>query len=142
MNESSSFRRVLRLTAGGSLLCLAAMSGAAAQEQMISIAVFADHYVVAGRSFDDLDALEDAIAPAQPRRVQLAACGDGTARALRAAAHRFRNASLELRTADRRDAACQPASMARAMHVSQTAGPRPTGIYDEAVDRWWNSLQP
>jgi hypothetical protein len=141
MNESWSLRRTI-LAAGGSLLWLLPIGGAGAQTPAVSVGVFPDHYVAAGRSFDDLNALEDAIAPMRPERVQLTACGDGTARALRAAAHRFRNASLELRTAARGDAACEPGSAARAVRVSQIAGPRPTGIHDEAVDRWWNGMQP
>jgi hypothetical protein len=142
MTEQTGFRRAIGLAAGVSVLWLTATGSVAAQARTISISAFADHYVVAGRVIDDLDALEDLVAPLRPQSVQLAACGDGAARSLRAAAHRFRHASLELRVAAAGDPACQAAPMARAMRVSQPAGPRPTSIHDDAVDRWWNGLQP
>ncbi|MDQ3024874.1 MAG: hypothetical protein M3R04_10955 [bacterium] len=47
---------------------------------------------------------------------------------------------LDLRTAGVDDIACQSASAARAVPVSQRFGQRPFGIYDEAVDRWWSTL--
>jgi hypothetical protein len=142
MTNASGFRGAIRVTLGASMLWLAAVGSVAAQAQPASVAVFADHYVVAGRAMDDLDALEDAIAPQRPQQVQLTACGDGSARALRAAAHRFRHASLDLRSAGSSDAACQAAPVARAMRVSQAAGPRPISIHHDAVDRWWSNLQP
>jgi hypothetical protein len=72
--------------------------------------------------------------------VRLEACGEGTARALGAAAHRFRNLYLDLRFSDTDDAMCASASAARAEPVSQRFGLRPYGINDEAVDHWWRSL--
>ena len=77
----------------------------------------------------------------RPRGVRLEACGEGASRALRAAAHRFRNFYLDLRTAGIDDTACQPASVARAVPVSQRFGQGPFSIYDEAVDRWWSTVE-
>ena len=142
MKNASTIRRTVRLSAGVTALWLAAVTSAAAQAPVVSVAVFADHYVLGGRYIDDLDALEDAIAAIRPRGVRIEACGAGTARALRAAAHRFRNLYQELRVASDSDLACLPASVAGVVSVSQRVGQRPFGIYDEAVDRWWNNLIP
>jgi len=108
----------------------------------VSIAVFAEHYVLAGQSIDDLDALEDAVSAMRPRTVRIDACGGGTARAQRAAAHRFRNLYLDLRVVETSAPSCQAAITPRAVPVSQRSGQRPFGIYDEAVDRWWNNVMP
>jgi hypothetical protein len=75
----------------------------------------------------------------RPRGVRLTACGERVSRALRAATHRFRNFYLDLRAAGSMTE-FQSVSSARAVPVSQRFGQRPFGIYDEAVDRWWNTL--
>ncbi len=142
MKNESSLRRTMQLAAAATAVWLATPGAAGAQVPMVSVAVFADHYVVAGRFIDDLDTLEDAIAAMRPQGVRLEACGDGTARAQRAAAHRFRNLYLDLRVAGSGDSVCQPASSARAVPISQRSGQRPLSIYDDAVDRWWNNLMP
>ena len=140
MKNDSSVRRIIQLVAATTAVWLATTGAVAAQVPVVGIAVFADHYVLDGRHIDDLDRLEDAIAQMHPRGVRLEACGEGASRALRAATHRFRNLYLDLRTAGVDDTACQPASAARAVTVSQRFGQRPFGIYDEAVDRWWSTL--
>jgi hypothetical protein len=130
----------VRLGTAVAALCAATTTPVAAQIPTVTVAVFADHYVFAGRSFDDLDRLEDAIAAAQLRGLQLEACGDQTARAQRAAAHRFRNLYLDLRSNGKENALCQPASDARVAPASQRFGQRPYGIQDEAVDLWWSTI--
>ena len=142
MKNDSSLRRTIRLAAAATALWLATTGAAVGQTPApaVTVAVFADHYVLAGRFIDDLDRLEDAIAAMHPRGVRLDACGEGISRALRAATHRFRNLYLDLRTAAIDDAACQSASVPRAVPVSQRFGQRPFGIYDEAVDRWWSTI--
>jgi hypothetical protein len=140
MKNDSSLRRAIQLVAAATAVWLATTGTVGAQVPVVSVAVFADHYALGGRYIDDLDRLEDAIAAMRPRGVRLDACGEGTSRALRAATHRFRNLYLDLRTAGINDAACQSASVARAVPVSQRFGQRPFGIYDEAVDRWWSTL--
>ena len=142
MKNESSLRRTIQLAAAATAVWLAATGAVAAQVPVVSVAVFADHYVVAGRFIDDLDTLEDAIAAMRPQGVRLEACGDGTARAQRAAAHRFRNLYLDLRVAGSGDSVCQPVSSARAVPISQRSGQRPLSIYDDAVDRWWNNVMP
>jgi hypothetical protein len=140
MKNESSVRRAIQLVAATTAAWLATTGAVAAQVPVVSVAVFADHYVLSGRYLDDLDSLEDAVAATRTRGVRLEACGEGASRALRAATHRFRNLYLDLRTAGINDAACQTASVARAVPVSQRFGQRPFGIYDEAVDRWWSTL--
>ena len=142
MKNDSSLRRTIQLAAAATAVWLVMTGAVAAQVPVISVAVFADHYAVAGRYIDDLDTLEDAVAVMHPRGVRLEACGEGTSRALRAATHRFRNLYLDLRVNLIDDTTCQSASVARAVPVSQRFGQRPFGIYDEAVDRWWNNVMP
>src|SRR5678815_3131774 len=140
MKNESSVRRTIQLIAAATALWLATTGGVAAQEPVVSVAVFTDHYVLGGRYIDDLDELVVAIATARPRGVRIEACGEGASRAFRAAAHRFRNFYLDLRTAGIDDTACQSASVARAMPVSQSLGQGPFNINDEAVDRWWSTV--
>ncbi|MGZ8992640.1 MAG: hypothetical protein ACXW16_01360 [Burkholderiaceae bacterium] len=140
MKNESSVRRTIRLAAAATAVWFATTGGVAAQVPVVTVAVFADHYVLGGRYIDDLDRLEDAIAEMRPRGVRLEACGEGASRALRAATHRFRNLYLDLRFSLVDDTVCQSASVARAVPVSQRFGQRPFGIYDDAVDRWWSTL--
>jgi len=140
MKNAFSLRRTIQLLAAATAVWLATTGAVAAQVPMVSVTVFADQYALGGKYIDDLDRLEDAIAEMRPRGVRLEACGEGASRALRAATHRFRNMYLDLRTAGINDTACQSASVARAVPVSQRFGQRPFGIYDEAVDRWWSTL--
>lgn len=142
MKNDSSLRRTIQLAAAATAVWLATTGAVGAQVPVVTVAIFPDHYVLAGRYIDDLDTLEDAIAMMHPRGVRLEACGEGTSRALRAATHRFRNLYLDLRVAGSDDPACQPAPIARAVPASQRVGQRPFGIYDDAVDRWWNNLMP
>ena len=142
MKNDSSLRRTIQLAAAATALWLATTGAVVAQVPVVTVAIFPDHYVLAGRYIDDLDTLEDAIAVMHPRGVRLEACGEGTSRALRAANHRFRNLYLDLRVAGTGDLACQPPPIARAVPASQRMGQRPFGIYDDAVDRWWNNLMP
>ena len=142
MKNDSSLRRTIQLAAAATAVWLATTGAVGAQVPVVTVAIFPDHYVLAGRYIDDLDTLEDAIAVMHPRGVRLEACGEGTSRALRAATHRFRNLYLDLRVAGTDDSACQPAPIARAVPASQRLGQRPFGIYDDAVDRWWNNLMP
>jgi len=140
MTNRSSLRRTIQLEMAGAALCISIAGAAFAQTPVATVATFADHYVYAGRSFDDLDRLEDAVVAAHPRGVRLEACGGGTARALSAAAHRFRNLYLDLRLDSVDDTTCATASAARAVPVSQRFGLLPYGINDEAVDRWWHTI--
>jgi len=139
MNQTSR-RRIIRLGVAGAALCISITGAALGQTPVATVAIFADHYVYDGRYFDDLDRLEDAVLAAHPGGVRLEACGDGTARALRAATHRFRNLYLDLRLDSVDKTKCASASAPRAVPVSQRFGPRPYGVNDESVDLWWQTI--
>lgn len=145
MGEQAGLRGVIRLlTTSTPALAIAVGAQAAAPpwEPDLRIAVQPDHYVLNGRVIDDLDALERAVEALRPRMLQLDACGGGTARAQRAAVHRFRALYLELRVSETDAPGCQATAAAQLTPVVQRPGRRPTGIDDEAVDRWWQQLMP
>jgi len=118
------------------------VAAAQAPAPEVTVVIFAERYVLAGREFDDLDGLEGAVDATRPTVVRLYACGEGTARAQRAAAHRFQAQYLELRVLDAYSPICRAAAGPRAMPVSQGFGPKPSGIDDEAVDRCWHQQMP
>jgi hypothetical protein len=140
MRNDPKLRRTIQLGAAAAAVWLVSSGAASTPAAVVPVAVFADHYVLAGRSYDDLDALEDAIAAMHARGVRLEACGENTARAQLSAAHRFRNLYLDLRASGADQAACQPAFVARAVPAGQRFGLKPYGINDEAVGRWWSAV--
>jgi len=145
MKKDSSIRWSVGLVvATASVLWFGALGPATAQTPRphASIAVFDEHYVFAGQHFDDLDALQDAVNAKLPWFVRLDSCSGAAARAQLAAAHRFRHLYLELRVLEPSALSCQSAVAPRVVPVSQRTGQRPFGIYDEAVDRWWNNVMP
>jgi hypothetical protein len=111
-----------------------APSGAASYATVI---VHATHFAVAGRAFDEVDALGSAIEAQRPHAVAIHACGPGTTRGLRAAVYRLRAWPLVLHVHDRNDAACT-GTAAMALPVGQ----RGLRIDDEAVDRYWSRIEP
>lgn len=128
--------------AAATVVWLGLVDGAAAQSPGVTVTVFADHYVLGDRAFDDLDALEAVVRAGEPRSIRLDACGTGTARAQQAAAHRFRATSLELRLLDAASTECRTAVVPRAVPATLRADARPTGIDDAAVERWWHAMMP
>lgn len=103
----------------------------------VRVAVHATHYAVAGRAFDEVNALAAAIEAMRPNSVGIDACGPGTTRALMAAVHRLRAWPLHLRMHNSGDDAC-----AKQSAVSAGVGQRGLRIDDEAVNRYWNSIAP
>jgi len=128
--------------AGALTLGMAAPPVAQAPTDEVSIAVFADHYVVAGRSIDDLNVLETTLQTVPDRPIQLNRCGAGTARALNAAANRFRDRPIEIRPPAAEAPQCADA-VPTMRRVSETTKPLPLGIDDATVERYWDdSIQP
>jgi hypothetical protein len=123
--------------AGALVLGVAAVPAAQAPTDEVSIAVFADHYVLEGKSIDDLNVLETKLQAAPDRPIQLNQCGSGTARALKAAAHRFRDRPIDMRSpaADAPQCADAVPTMRR---VFETTKPLPLGIDDATVERYWD----
>jgi hypothetical protein len=127
---------------GALVLGVAALPAAQAPRDEVSIAVFADHYVLAGRSIDDLNVLETTLQAAQGRPIRLNQCGSGTARALKAAAHRFRDHPIDIRSPAAESPQCADA-VPTMRRVSETTKPLPLGIDDATVERYWDeSIQP
>jgi len=127
---------------GALALAVAPLPAAQAPRDEVRIAVFADHYVLAGRSIDDLNVLETALQTAPDRPIQLNQCGSGTDRALKAAAHRFRDRPVEMRlpAADAPQCADAAPTMRRVFETTQRL---PLGIDDAAVERYWDySIMP
>jgi hypothetical protein len=127
------------------LLAVAAFVGvasiAAAQPiPALRIVVNEAHYVFDGKVFDDLDDLERAVGAAAPSSLTLDACGPGSARALKGAAHRFGRLPLRLDVPGTDAASCT--ATARAVHVAQRIGPGPWGIDDAAVAAYWMRVMP
>jgi hypothetical protein len=118
------------------------MADVRAAKPEITITIFADHYVLEGRVIDDLDVLEKAVNSVGPRTVRLQACGRSADYAQRAAAHRFRSSSLELRLLELHEAACQAIPAPRAIPVRTLRGRAPYGIDDKVVDQWWHASMP
>ena len=114
-------------------------AGAAALKPDVVITVFAEHYVLESRMFDDLDLLEGVVGAMRPQAVRVEACGAKADRAQRAAAHRFRNLNLELRILEPHSPACRASAKSLQIPVSARHGTRPFGIDDEAIDRWWHA---
>jgi hypothetical protein len=111
-----------------------ARPGAASDATVI---VHATHFAVAGRAFDEVDALGSAIEVLRPHSVAIHACGPGTTRALRAAVYRLRAWPLHLQVHERSDAACT-----RSAALTLRVGQRGLRIDDEEVDRYWNLIAP
>jgi hypothetical protein len=108
----------------------------------IAITIFTDHYVLEDRVIDNLDVLEKAVSPAGARTIRLDACGAVADHAQRAAAHRFRAMSLELRLLEAHDSACRVIHATREIAVSAPRGQLPFRIDDEVVDQWWHASMP
>ena len=70
MKNDSSVRRTIQLVAATTAVWLATTGAVAAQVPVVTVAVFADHYVLGGRYIDDLDELVVAVATAASARSQ------------------------------------------------------------------------
>ena len=139
MKQQHSHSFLLRVMAAATASSAVA-SNAAAEVGVppdVTVAVYATHYVLAGRAFDDLDKLSAAIDALSPRSIGIDACGPGTTRALMAAAYRLHARPLHLRAHDRDDVACAKQAM-----VTLPVGQRGLRFDDEAVDRYWRSIAP
>ena len=145
MDRHSKLRHCAGIVAAGAAaLWMMAPVSTSAQTltSPLSVAIFAEHYVLEGRVIDDLYVLESSVRALRPRAVRLDACGSGTERAQRAAAHRLRHLYLELRVVDAASPDCPSPGAAQAVQVGQRNGARPYGIDDAAVDKWWHQSMP
>jgi hypothetical protein len=135
VKHPSCLRVLAAATAAWAVACGASAQSSAPLD--VRVAVHATHYAVAGRVFDDVNVLGEAIDAMRPRSVGIDACGSGTTRALMAAVHRLRAFPLHLLGHDGGDDACakQPVASVR-------VGQRGLRIDDEAVNRFWDDITP
>ncbi len=116
--------------------------GGNAAAQTLSVGVFADQYIAAGRSYDDLNALEAAVRRLGVTAVRLDGCGAADSIAQRAAAHRLRDLYVEMRVLDRTAPDCEAHLAAYVMPARALARDEPSGIDRRVVDAWWHALMP
>jgi len=118
-----------------------ALAAEYATGQAASVTVFPAHYASGGRIFRDLDTLDAAMTAVRPESIRLEACGPASARPLLAAAHRFRNARLDMRVSDDDAPPCRvgarmPAGLAGAVAA------RSGGDTTDPVERYWREVMP
>ena len=122
------------------LLALCAQAAAIADEPApaASVVAHADHYVVGGRGFSDVDAVAAALPSSLTRPVRIDACMPGAGRALTAVVHRLRERPLHLRVLQAGDAACVAPL---AMPVS-ARGAALSSADDATLERVWTNMMP
>lgn len=133
---AAALRRSLTLVVG----LAAGLASAQTAKTDLTVTVFADHFVVADRSLDELDRLADVVTSMRPNGVTLNACGPGVTGSLMAAAHRFQTLPLRINVLGADERACSAASNAPAMAMRVRQGP--TSMKDPAVDAYWARLMP
>jgi hypothetical protein len=122
------------------LLFTTASLGAVQPLPALRVVVGDVHYVLDGKVLDDLDELERAVRRAAPAAIALDACGSGSARSLKGAAHRFGHLPLRLQVLAPGDPSCVPP--ARSVHVARQLDQGPRGIDDAEVERFWRRVMP
>lgn len=139
MNHRSG-HQALRL----SLALLAASAGPAAlgastEIAALRVAIHDTYYTVDGRRFDQLAALESAVRSAQPKSVEIDACGPNAARRLTVASAVLGDLPQRLRVLDVNAPAC--ATGAVAMQASHDIGATPESD-DPRVAAYWLQRMP
>lgn len=107
-----------------------------------TITVFAERYAVGPVAFNDIDLLQRHIAGTGARDVELVVCEATATRALKAAVHRFRHMPVTMRVSDMRQSECMSKQVPLVIPASDRRGPRPFGIDDQAVERYWSEMMP
>ena len=128
--------------AGGLALILPLVAFALdpAPARSLSVSVFSDRYVAAGRQFSDLDALEGWVKSGSPRVLRLDGCGAASATRFLAAVERFQHVYLEIRMSEAGEPGCTTVAAGRSIPaaVTEVSG----GERDPAVDRYWRNVMP
>jgi hypothetical protein len=139
--RSSTLATPVALATLATLATLLAPAAAQGPPAPAVITAFAGHAVVAGRGFDDLDALEAALRPARPSAIRLEACGAGVTDTVKAIVHRLGQVPMELRALADDDPACavngrqyRPGGSPARMGLA--------GVDHGAVERHWRALAP
>lgn len=118
------------------MLPLAAIGKDPASARSLSVSVFSDRYVAAGRQFSDLAALEGWVKSAGLRVIRLDGCGAGSAARLLATVERFQYAHLEIRMSEAGEPGCKTVATGRSIPVALTQE------RDPAVERYWRNVMP
>lgn len=132
------YRLAASIAAAIFMLATAAVSQAA--PGTATVTVLADRYVVAGRAFDSLRALEAHLNVLRPQGLRIQACGTTSIRQWKAAMYRFRNLPLEPGVLNPHEAECSSAQPL-AIRAGSRAG-QSDDIDDLAVNRYWRELMP
>jgi hypothetical protein len=130
-------RRIIVTVLG---LSLAGAAGVQSAVGTATITVLPDHYVLAGRVYNDLHRLEDAVRALRPTDIMLDSCGPRETRVMMAAAHRFRDLRTRIRFLSISESdVCSPPVLTS---VNLEASRGPSGIDDRAVSEYWGGLLP
>jgi hypothetical protein len=121
---------------------LAAVAVDTAPAQTLTVSVFSDGYIAAGRQFSDLDALERWVKPTSPRVLRLDGCGPASATQLLATVERFQHAYLEIRMLGVGEPGCVAGVAGRPIRAAYAVTHVLAGERDDAVDRYWRSVMP
>ena len=125
---------------GIALLGVTSSSGATdVQSAPERVMAYGNYYTLKRAAIDDLDTLEAAVRAMSPKGIQLNACGENAAQALKAATHRFRDLPVHLHVFDASAPICEVAVAHRA---SQRTALVPAGIDESAVERYWVQVTP
>jgi hypothetical protein len=107
----------------------------------VMVAIHAQHYLWAGRTFDTLETLATTVLPRTPQSLGLRACGTQATPALLAAASRFRHLELHL-TVGAADAPPCLEREARSTRAALREEASASRLDDEAVRAWWQQCMP
>ncbi len=117
------------------------LAGAQQPAKSVSITVYSDRYLLAGRTFDDLDLLVQHSTVIHLSAVTLVVCGPDAGPSLKAAVYGFRRVPVRIAVADANEPECASGAP-HATLVRERSGQPPYGIDDEAVERYWRELIP
>jgi hypothetical protein len=108
-------------------------------EETLSIAIFSDRYIVAGRQFSGLKALQRGL---NPSNLRLDGCDQASAARLLAMVERFQHAYLEIGVLGAGDPRCAAAAAAHPNRASDATMQVPASERNQAVDPYWRSVMP
>ncbi len=137
---SKALRPSVRGLAAVSLLATTLAAVAATSTQAAQVVVHPQFCSVGQRSFNDLDALVQAVRAAGAPSVAVTACGSVAIPSWLATVQRLSDAHLEIDVLDGSARAC--AAPAGPMRVSQSAHDSLSGIDAVAVEHYWRQVQP
>jgi hypothetical protein len=140
MDKSSQTCCLIASIAAG-FLTIGTAAATQASPASVTVTTTADQYVVSGRAFNTLKALETHLKEVKPRTLRVQACGPSSIRGWKAVVHRFRHLPIEPRVLDPNERECSSARPL-AIRAGSRAGQSAADIDDVEVDRYWQELIP